>query len=452
MSEPIRIRAVWSGWVLLEYENQLFDVCVISEVPEKLQSQLSEDIPNTFSLPAAETYIGENKEKDIDLLGFVHFGTKTKYNVIIFRHKVDKSEVGWLMKSRMDVLLEKGRVKSWMKNEDNDMRKKRNDSAKGRHQRQSKDDEVPIHSQAPKDHVYPRLPKTPDHHERRSRNRERSYTTDSNSSSPDRSRTKRYESPESSYSSDSRSLKWQRTRDIKTANSNVRGSRYESRERSGSPDLRRPRSGETPEPRDLEGGEVLYGRQNWGVIRAIVVRGEAYDIERVNDCPENCRAPKIDEKSFSPGGDKGFIEDHSKIAKLDTRKFNVVGCAAKWHGNPDTWIYVIIDILDRTLRDRLNDRRRDNGEKYQGPLICNLTTFKIAVREDKEELMKITKLLKKSLFYREAKPKDWLIVQHKINGSKAERKSPRKTKSSKGLEDRLDKLEELIKGLAIRVG
>jgi hypothetical protein len=441
-----KIRASWNQNRLVQQGKRRFEVCKADNLPV-----MDHDFgkASDFNSEAGKTCVDDHGFDGIKLDGFIKF---ERYILVFFHEKADKKkEIMWMLKSKLSSGWSsrcKKALDEFLAKDKNDMSRNRecdSDSAsdtdiqsvndKNRHKRNSKDA-----SESEND-------------EKIISSREGSRIVRSASPNAPSSRSRRRRSQERSKSPDSRSPSRERVRPTRSRNSNPRSSRdrhYESRERSESPDLRQPRSGETPE-RDLDGGKVVYGRENWGVTRAIINRGPAYDIERVDECPDNCLAPKKDEQSFSPGGDKALIEAQSKFAKLNTDIFEVVGCAAKWHGRPETWIYVIIKISDETLRDRLKTLRKDAGEKYRGPLICSLTAFKKAVRNDKEELKKLIKLLKKSLFYQDAKEHEWTIVQDKINGDKAEGKTPKKTNAMTAMEKRMDRMEKMFEKLLKRV-
>lgn len=232
----------------------------------------------------------------------------------------------------------------------------------------------------------------------------------------------RYESPERSDFSDSRSPSQERVRTTRSTDSNTRSSRnkrHESRERSESADENSKRSGDTPGPRDRDGGDVIYGRECWGVIRAIVKRGKAYDIELVDACPKNCQAPKNDVQSFGPAVDARFFELQFAAGTLNTSNIKVVGCAAKWNGKPKTWIYVLISIQNENVRQELLDYREKAKEKYQGHLICNLSTYRKVIKNDKEKLQKLVDHLKVSLFWQDATEKERMDVEKSIKGTRA---------------------------------
>ncbi|KNG52834.1 hypothetical protein DDE82_008911 [Stemphylium lycopersici] len=221
----------------------------------------------------------------------------------------------------------------------------------------------------------------------------------------------------------------QETQSLLTTPRSSGSGRYTSRMGSGSPDMRIERSGETPPPRP--GGKIIYGRTYSGVPKAIVKRGDSYDIEEVNGPLERCKSTQKNRIGFSLDVDKTFFSYHAMNKEEYTTKFEVVGCAAKWHGWPKAWIYFVIKILDKTLREKLNDDREKKGETYRGPLICDLSTFKKAVRNYDGELEKCGKLLENSIFYQGSKQEDRLILKEKFKKDTERRYTPKKPKKSK---------------------
>ena len=210
----------------------------------------------------------------------------------------------------------------------------------------------------------------------------------------------------------------------------------ESSDGSESPYIRNGISGETPERE--EGGEIICGSTFTGKTKAIVQRGEAYDIEKVHECPEKLLTHAENSQGFSPEVDKLFFQCEARTNQSYTENFEMVGCAAKWHGHPKAWIFILIEVSNQKLQKSLNDRRKEDGLKYRGLLICDLSTFKKVVKNYEGELEKAGNLLKRSLLYTNCKPEDQKILSAKFMKGEAKR---RKSKYVIELEESKKELE-----------
>jgi hypothetical protein len=441
------LRATWLQWRLVERSKNVFEVCIADDI-----DFMSDSTPETnFNSDAGVKCLEDVGYDGLTLAGFIKFG---RYCIVFFYNTKDEGKkIMWLLKTNLSSgsgSVVKRHLDDFVGQDKNHMSKYgKRDSG-----RVSNTDNVAVIDSNRNKRISKEASGS-EYEESPTLSRERSPPIRSTNANAPSSRNRRDDSRERSESPDpARQRSRERSRPIKSTNANApssRNRRDDSRERSESPDPARQRSGDTPGPRD--GGEVIYGRVNWGVTRAIVRREKAYDIELVDQCPDNCRAPKST-TGFGPRVDKDLIVEQSAIKKLDTNLFEVVGCAAKWNGKPKTWIYVLIKINDEKIKNRLQALRKQEGETYRGPLICSLTTFQAAVRRDEEQLKKLVRLLEKSLLYKDALENERKLIKNKILGKKVERTTPEKTEkmvSEAKMTERMDKLEGLVKGLTVRV-
>jgi hypothetical protein len=165
-------------------------------------------------------------------------------------------------------------------------------------------------------------------------------------------------------------------------------------------------SNETPEPGN--GGEVIYGIQcNFGKpkIRGLVLRDEAYDFEVLRDCPRE-RMIANQNGGMAPKADNMFIEI---MKKADKSKFDIQGCAAKWHGRPDKQVIVILNITDRKLKNNLTTLREMLQYEYDGPLVCSLAKYRDKFGE--EDFPTFERHLKKTNFALDATKEEISLVK-----------------------------------------
>ncbi|EMD86786.1 hypothetical protein COCC4DRAFT_29089 [Bipolaris maydis ATCC 48331] len=142
-------------------------------------------------------------------------------------------------------------------------------------------------------------------------------------------------------------------------------------------------SGETPEPRD--GATVIYGINckfgaNCFKKRGLVYKNDVYDFEDIYDCPSNLMIPGQN-GGMAPKVDDEFV---SQLKISQRKNLKIVGCAAKWHGRPNNKKIVIVVLeIQKTdpLWKELKQKRRESGYRYEGPLVCKLSTYRKVFKE-----------------------------------------------------------------------
>ena len=423
MSQSPEIRAKWNKWYLLEHDDGVYEVLYKTELSPKLLKD-AEGLPKdfvSFNSKDAFDFVHENGLSAIEFLGFVEFGNNNV--LIIFAHTINDG-VSWLLKTKMDLALNHdGTVTNYLEDDKHKMgSKKTKANSNSEVENAPKIDNRSVHA-------------------KRERSESEDLFVDQHSDTPIPSR----ETPETVFQSDPH---------VSSRDSTP----HWSREASGSPDINVGRSGATPAPQP--GGKIIYGRNYADVLGGIVWRNGAFQIELLDHCPTECFSPNSS-SSFGPPADKKFLQEKSARKKLDTSRFKIVGCCGKWNSveKLTTYIYVLLDPVNKKDSDDLKDYRDVESEEYKGPIICSKSTFDSYFTVSKLDKLTLVKFLKKTQFAQDALNGDKKFdVTAKILKKSATRRNPKTTVDVGTVEIMIEKavsramrdLPQLLSGLSIK--